>query len=151
MNNNTKKIISIICILGIILSLFIYLYEIYKTKDYVKTTATITSNYKKLIYPPDSQSNIEKYKFVEVKYDGHINTYRVWTFLFNKEGSTTTIYYSKEDPKLIRNKFKMTTSLLNIAFLTVFLIGINSSKFKSTPASIKQGKGKIKVHEVKNK
>lgn len=151
MNNNTKKIISIICILGIILSLFIYLYEIYKTKDYVKTTATITSNYKKLIYPPDSQSNIEKYKFVEVKYDGHINTYRVWTFLFNKEGSNTTIYYSKEDPKLIRNKFKMTTSLLGIAFLTIFLALINSSKFKSTPASIKQGKGRIKFHGIKSK
>ena len=44
------------------------------------------------------------------------------------EGSSTTIYYSKDNPNLIRDKFKMTTTIMGTIFLSVFLLGINLAK-----------------------
>lgn len=39
------------------------------------------------------------------------------------EGSSTTIYYSKDNPNLIRDKFEITTTIIG----TLFLLGINLS------------------------
>lgn len=135
-NNSVKKIISIICILGIVILLFTYFHEIYRTRDYIKTNAVITSNIENIDYGQIDNSQTNKYKYVEVKYDNYINKYRVWTFLFNKEGTTTTVFYSKENPKLIRDKFKMTTALLGIVFLSIFAIGINVSKVNSSTVNV---------------
>ena len=106
--NNTKaiKVISIFCILGIIILMFIFFSEIYKTKDYIKTDAIITANIENTDLGLTNDSKATKYKYVEVKYDNYINKYRVWTFLMKDEGSSTTIYYSKDNPNLIRDKFK---------------------------------------------
>lgn len=135
-NNSVKKIVSIICILGIVILLFTYFHEIYRTRDYIKTNAVITSNIENIDYGQIDNSQTNKYKYVEVKYDNYINKYRVWTFLFNKEGTTTTVFYSKENPKLIRDKFKMTTALLGIVFLSIFTIGINVSKVNSSTVNV---------------
>lgn len=143
-NNSVKKIISIICILGIVILLFTYFHEIYRTRDYIKTNAVITSNIENIDYGQIDNSQTNKYKYVEVKYDNYINKYRVWTFLFNKEGTTTTVFYSKENPKLIRDKFKMTTALLGIVFLSIFAIGINVSKVNSSTANVNTKKSKIR-------
>lgn len=143
-NNSVKKIISIICILGIVILLFTYFHEIYRTRDYIKTNAVITSNIENIDYGQIDNSQTNKYKYVEVKYDNYINKYRVWTFLFNKEGTTTTVFYSKENPKLIRNKFKMTTALLGIVFLSIFAIGINVSKVNSSTVNVNTKKSKIR-------
>lgn len=143
-NNSVKKIISIICILGIVILLFTYFHEIYRTRDYIKTNAVITSNIENIDYGQIDNSQTNKYKYVEVKYDNYINKYRVWTFLFNKEGTTTTVFYSKENPKLIRDKFKMTTALLGIVFLSIFAIGINASKVNSSTANVNTKKSKIR-------
>lgn len=143
-NNSVKKIISIICILGIVILLFTYFHEIYRTRDYIKTNAVITSNIENIYYGQIDNSQTNKYKYVEVKYDNYINKYRVWTFLFNKEGTTTTVFYSKENPKLIRDKFKMTTALLGIVFLSIFAIGINVSKVNSSTANVNTKKSKIR-------
>ncbi len=143
-NNSVKKIISIICILGIVILLFTYFHEIYRTRDYIKTNAVITSNIENIDYGQIDNSQTNKYKYVEVKYDNYINKYRVWTFLFNKEGTTTTVFYSKENPKLIRDKFKMTTALLGIVFLSIFAIGINVSKVNSSTVNVNTKKSKIR-------
>ena len=143
-NNSVKKIISIICILGIVILLFTYFHEIYRTRDYIKTNAVITSNIENIYYGQIDNSRTNKYKYVEVKYDNYINKYRVWTFLFNKEGTTTTVFYSKENPKLIRDKFKMTTALLGIVFLSIFAIGINVSKVNSSTVNVNTKKSKIR-------
>lgn len=143
-NNSVKKIISIICILGIVILLFTYFHEIYRTRDYIKTNAVITSNIENIDYGEIDNSQTTKYKYVEVKYDNYINKYRVWTFLFNKEGTTTTVFYSKENPKLIRDKFKMTTALLGIVFLSIFAIGINVSKVNSSTVNVNTKKSKIR-------
>ena len=143
-NNSVKKIISIICILGIVILLFTYFHEIYRTRDYIKTNAVITSNIENINYGQIDNSQTNKYKYVEVKYDNYINKYRVWTFLFNKEGTTTTVFYSKENPKLIRDKFKMTTALLGIVFLSIFAIGINVSKVNSSTVNVNTKKSKIR-------
>lgn len=143
-NNSVKKIISIICILGIVILLFTYFHEIYRTRDYIKTNAVITSNIENIDYGQIDNSQTNKYKYVEVKYDNYINKYRVWTFLFNKEGTTTTVFYSKENPKLIRDKFKMTTALLGIVFLSIFAIGINVSKVNSSTVNVNTKKAKIR-------
>lgn len=143
-NNSVKKIISIICILGIVILLFTYFHEIYRTRDYIKTNAVITSNIENIYYGQIDNSQTNKYKYVEVKYDNYINKYRVWTFLFNKEGTTTTVFYSKENPKLIRDKFKMTTALLGIVFLSIFAIGINVSKVNSSTVNVNTKKSKIR-------
>lgn len=143
-NNSVKKIISIICILGIVILLFTYFHEIYRTRDYIKTNAVITSNIENIDYGQIDNSQTNKYKYVEVKYDNYINKYRVWTFLFNKEGTTTTVFYSKENPKLIRDKFKMTTALLGIVFLSIFAIGINVSKVNSSAVNVNTKKSKIR-------
>lgn len=143
-NNSVKKIISIICILGIVILLFTYFHEIYRTRDYIKTNAVITSNIENIDYGQIDNSQTNKYKYVEVKYDNYINKYRVWTFLFNKEGTTTTVFYSKENPKLIRDKFKMTTALLGIVSLSIFAIGINVSKVNSSTVNVNTKKSKIR-------
>lgn len=143
-NNSVKKIVSIICILGIVILLFTYFHEIYRTRDYIKTNAVITSNIENIDYGQIDNSQTNKYKYVEVKYDNYINKYRVWTFLFNKEGTTTTVFYSKENPKLIRDKFKMTTALLGIVFLSIFAIGINVSKVNSSTVNVNTKKSKIR-------
>lgn len=143
-NNSVKKIISIICILGIVILLFTYFHEIYRTRDYIKTNAVITSNIENIDYGQIDNSQTNKYKYVEVKYDNYINKYRVWTFLFNKEGTTTTVFYSKENPKLIRDKFKMTTALIGIVFLSIFAIGINVSKVNSSTVNVNTKKSKIR-------
>lgn len=143
-NNSVKKIISIICILGIVILLFTYFHEIYRTRDYIKTNAVITSNIENIDYGQIDNSQTNKYKYVEVKYDNYINKYRVWTFLFNKEGTTTTVFYSKENPKLIRDKFKMTTALLGIVFLSIFAIGINVSKVNCSTVNVNTKKSKIR-------
>jgi len=131
MSNSNKKLIkfiSIICILVIIVLLFIYIYEIYKTRDYIKTRAIITSNIENVDYGLTNDSKSTKYKYVEVKYDNYITKYRVWTFLFKNEGATTTIFYSKENPSMIRDKFKTITIMYTIIILLIFVVGINLSK-----------------------
>lgn len=131
--NNTKaiKVISIFCILGIIILMFIFFSEIYKTKDYIKTDAIITANIENTDLGLTNNSKSTKYKYVEVKYGNYTNKYRVWTFLMKGEGSSTTIYYSKDNPDLIRDKFKMTTTIMGTIFLSVFLLGINLAKNNS--------------------
>lgn len=137
--NNTKviKVISIFCILGIIILMFIFFSEIYKTKDYIKTDAIITANIENTDLGLTNNSKSTKYKYVEVKYDNYTNKYRVWTFLMKDEGSSTTIYYSKDNPNLIRDKFKMTTTIMGTIFLSVFLLGINFAKNNSSSTNSK--------------
>lgn len=60
------------------------------------------------------------------------------------EGASTTIYYSKDNPNLIRDKFKMTTTLLGIAFLSIFVICINVSKTNSRTLDSNDKKGTVK-------
>ncbi len=130
MNNKNKKLInflSIISILGIIFLLFTYFYEIYRTRDYIKTNAIITSNIEETDYGLTDNSSPTKYKYVEIKYGNYTNKYRVLTFLFKKEGNSTTIFYSKENPNLIRDKFKMSISLLISIFLILWVVGLNLS------------------------
>lgn len=131
-NNKAIKVISIFCILGIIVLMFIFFSEIYKTKDYIKTNAIITANIENTDLGLTNDSKATKYKYVEVKYDNYINKYRVWTFLMKDKGSSTTIYYSKDNPNLIRDKFKMTTTIIGTIFLSVFLLGINLAKNTSS-------------------
>lgn len=69
MNKKTIKVISIICVLGIIMLMFIYFNEIYKTKDYIKTKALITANIENTDLGTNNNSNSNKYKYVEVKYE----------------------------------------------------------------------------------
>ena len=73
--NNTKaiKVISIFCILGIIILMFIFFSEIYKTKDYIKTDAIITANIENTDLGLTNNSKSTKYKYVEVKYDNYTN------------------------------------------------------------------------------
>jgi len=120
MNNKAVTVISSICLAGILILSFISFYEVYKTSNYIKTTATITENIK------DSKSS--QHKYVEIKYDNYTNKYRVWTFIGKNKGENTTIYYSKDNPSVIRDKFKITNSLIGVAFLTAFVIVINFSK-----------------------
>lgn len=54
------------------------------------------------------------------------------------------MFYSKENPKLIRDKFKMTTALLGIVFLSIFAIGINVSKVNSSTVNVNTKKSKIR-------
>lgn len=124
-NNKAIKVISIFCVLGIIILIFIFFSEIYKTKDYIKADAIITANIENTDLGLTNDSKSTKYKYVEVKYGNYTNKYRVWTFLMKGEGSSTTIYYSKDNPNLIRDKFKMTTTIIGTIFLSVFLLGIN--------------------------
>lgn len=131
-NNKSIKVISIFCILGIIVLMFIFFSEIYKTKDYIKTNAIITANIENTDLGLTNDSQATKYKYVEVKYDNYINKYRVWTFLMKDKGSSTTIYYSKDNPNLIRDKFKMTTTIMGTIFLSLFLLGINFAKNTSS-------------------
>ena len=143
-NNKAIKVISIFCILGIIVLMFILFSEIYKTKDYIKSDAIITANIENTDLGLTNDSKSTKYKYVEVKYDNYTNKYRVWTFLFKNEGTTTTVFYSKENPNLIRDKFLMTTTLLGIAFLSIFVIGTNVSKANSKTLNSNVKKGTIK-------
>lgn len=128
MNKKTIKVISIICVLGIIMLMFIYFNEIYKTKDYIKTKALITANIENTDLGTNNNSNSNKYKYVEVKYENYTTKYRVWTFFMKNKGSYTSIYYSKDNPNIIRDKFKMTTTIFAIIFIFVFLLGINIVK-----------------------
>lgn len=134
-NNKTIKVISTFCVLGIIVLMFVFFSEIYKTKDYIKADAIITANIENTDLGLTNHSKSTKYKYIEVKYDNYTHKYRVWTFLMKGEGSSTTIYYSKDNPNLIRDKFKMTTTIMGIIFLSVFLLGINFTKNNSSPAN----------------
>ena len=131
-NNKAIKVISIFCILLIIVLIAIFFSEIYKTKDYIKADAIITANIENTDLGLTNDSKSTKYKYVEVNYDNFTNKYRVWTFLMKGEGSSTTIYYSKDNPNLIRDKFKMTTTIMGTIFLSVFLLGINLAKNSSS-------------------
>lgn len=62
------------------------------------------------------------------KYRKYWNKYRVWTFLMKNKGSYTSIYYSKDNPNIIRDKFKMTTTIFATIFISIFLLGINIVK-----------------------
>lgn len=130
-NNKAIKVISIFCILGIIILMFIFFSEIYKTKDYIKADAIITANIENTDLGLTNHYKPTKNKYVEVKYDNYTNKYRVWTFFMKGEGSSTTIYYSKDNPNLIRDKFKMTTTIMGTIFLSIFLLGINLAKNNS--------------------
>ena len=66
MNKKTIKVVSIIWVLGIIILMFIYFNEIYKTKDYIKTKALITANIENTDLGTNNNSNSNKYKYVEV-------------------------------------------------------------------------------------
>lgn len=44
------------------------------------------------------------------------------------KGSYTSIYYSKDNPNIIRDKFKMTTTIFATIFISIFLLGINIVK-----------------------
>lgn len=96
--------------------LFTYFYEIYRTRDYIKTNTVITSNIENIDYGLTNDFKSTRYKYVEVKYDNCMNKYKVWTFLFKNEGTTTTVFSPKENPNLIIDKFKITTTLLGIVF-----------------------------------
>lgn len=130
-NNKAIKVISMFCILVIVVLMVIFFSEIYKTKDYIKANAIITANIEDIDLGNDYSETITKYKYVEVKYGNYTNKYHVWTFLMKGEGSSTTIYYSKDNPNLIRDKFKMTTTIMGTIFLSVFLLGINLAKNNS--------------------
>ncbi len=130
-NKKAIKYASIFCSIGIVFLMFSYFYEIYKTKDYIKTVAIITANVEDIDYNPDNSSTTI-YKYVEVRYGNYTNKYRVWTFFMKDKGSTTTIYYSSNNPYLIRDKFKMTTSILGIIFFSIFLLTINFCKKHSS-------------------
>ena len=134
-NNKAIKVISIFCILGIIILMFIFFSEIYKTKDYIKADAIITANIENTDLGLTNDSKSTKYKYVEVKYDNYTNKYRVWTFFMKSEGSSTTIYYSKDNPNLIRDKFKTTTTIMGTIFLSVFLLGINLANKNISPTN----------------
>lgn len=44
------------------------------------------------------------------------------------KGSYKSIYYSKDNPNMIRDKFKMTTTIFATIFISIFLLGINIIK-----------------------
>lgn len=94
--------------------------------------AIITANVENTDLGLTNDFKSTKYKYVEIKYDNFTNKYRVWTFFMKDEGSSTTIYYSKDNPNLIRDKFKMTTTIIGTIFLFVFLLGINLTKNTSS-------------------
>lgn len=140
-NNKAIKVISIFCVLGIIVLMLIFFSEIYKTKDYIKADAIITANIENTDLGLTNDSKSTKYKYVEVKYGNYTNKYRVWTFLLKNEGSTTTIYYSKDNPSLIRDKFKMTTTIMG----TIFLLGINLAKSNTSHISSQKANKKSSI------
>jgi len=117
-----SRFVFSICTLVISILIFIYFYEIYKTKDYIKTDAIITNNI-------EESSN---YRYVEVKYGNYTNRYRVYSFFMKEVGSSTTIYYSKDNPVLIRNKFLLNSIIVGVIYMCVPLFGIILYKRKSS-------------------
>lgn len=128
--NKSIKIILIIGLIGILALFTLYFLEIYRTKNYIKTEAVIIENIIRQDYGTTNNSKSTKYKYIKVKYDEYTIEYRVWSFLFKKEGTSTVIYYNKDDPYKIRDKFKMSTLLMGFVFLSVFETGLYLSQKK---------------------
>lgn len=124
----TYYIIRFLCIIGIVILIAILFSEIYSTRNYICTTATISNIYKKVELGIEDNSKKTVVKFVEYQYnvDGidYFTTQRSFLAFRKKVGDTAKIYCSDSNPTAVRNLFKLEVCGLGLLFFSVFLFAI---------------------------
>ena len=124
----TYYIIRLLCIIGIVILIAISFLEIYSTKNYVCTTATISNIYKTVQLGIEDNSKTTVIKFVEYRYDidgvEYFTKQRTFFAFRKKVGDTAKIYCSASNPTAVRNVFKLEVCGLGLLFFSVFLIAI---------------------------
>lgn len=123
-NSSTLNIIRIIILLAIAFLLFVLIFNIAKTRPFIKIEATVFSMKTDIDYglENDSKSSLIKSVNCYYEYDGekHESSYR--TFFKNySPGETISVYLNPKNPSEIKNPFITEVCVLGIVFLTCFV------------------------------
>lgn len=123
-SSSVLNIIRIIILLAIVFLLFVLIFNVVKTRTFIKIKATVISMKTDIDYDVDNDSKVSLIKSVNCyyEYDGekYESSYR--TFFKNySPGETISIYLNPKNPSEIKNPFITEVGVLGIVFLTCFI------------------------------
>lgn len=123
-NSSTLNIIRIIILIAIAFLLFVLIFNVVKTRSFIKIEATAFSMKTDVDYglENDSKSSLIKSVNFYYEYDGekYESSYRTF-FKHYSSGETISVYLNPKNPSEIKNPFIAEVCVLGIVFLICFI------------------------------